>query len=385
MNTLVLIPRSRELCYSLYRDRQCLHSGVEHSYGGHTAPDVAFAARLVKVTLGGKVRTSVPQVIAMRMVHGADEFAGPVRLDEAVRARLERLVPFLPTRIPVELQLLDSIAEVYPSVPIVLFFETSFFSALPPSEFLYGIPADLSNEPLLRRYGLHGIFHERTAQLVQQQLAARGERRPARILSICLEPKPELTAVIGKRAVMSTGGATSLEGLPGEHICGDLDPGVILHLVRRLGWAPEKVADVLMNSSGLSALSGHHVTLAEVLSATDPGLLLARDVLRYRLLQACGAGIAALRGIDAFAYSGRFSASAAALHAWLMDHLPANVRHTLKVKEPFMVAQDLPAILVDSVRSFLDVEATLGNASRPEAVSRNPVSLAPNGGTHAHD
>jgi hypothetical protein len=183
---------------------------------------------------------------------------------------------------------------------------------------------------------------------------------------------------------MSTGGATPLEGLPGEHICGDLDPGVILHLVRQLGWAPEKLSDVLMNNSGLCALADRNVSLSDVLADAEPQWSLARDVLRYRLLQACGAAIATLRGIDAFGYSGRYSDSAAAVHSWLLDHLPASIRRALRVQEPLIVEQDLPTILVDSVRSFLNVEATLANAPRPEVVPRNAASRPCNGGNHAH-
>jgi acetate kinase len=184
MNTLVLMPGSRELKYSFHNDHSCLYSGTEHSYGGHTAQDVAFAAKLVKVILSGKAHTKTPQAIVMLMVHGGDEFAGPVRLDAGVRAKLERLVPLLPSRIPVELHLLDSIASVYPSIPIVLFFETSFFLGLRAAEYLYGIPAELSNESLLRRYGLHGLLHERTSQFVAQELLRHGQTRRPRILSI---------------------------------------------------------------------------------------------------------------------------------------------------------------------------------------------------------
>jgi hypothetical protein len=184
---------------------------------------------------------------------------------------------------------------------------------------------------------------------------------------------------------MSTGGASALEGLPGQHICGDLDPGVILHLTRRLDWAPEKLADVLTNSSGLSALANREVTLSEVLSSTDPGLLLARDVFRYRLLQACGAGIAGLHGIDAIGYSGRFAASAPVLHAWLVNHLPPSVRKALKVAEPLVVTQNLPSILVDSVRNYIESEVTLGSTSPAERAARSALANSSNGGTHVHD
>lgn len=385
MNTLVLIPGSRELTYSFHNDHSCLFSGVEHSYGGHTAQDVAFAARLIKVTLSGKLHTSTPQAIAVRMVHGGDSFAKPVQLDAQVREQLERLIAFVPSRIPIELQLLDSIANLYPGVPVVLFFETSFFLGLRSSEFLYGIPAELSNEPLLRRYGLHGLLHEHTTQAVANEMARRGHRRKPRLISICLDPKPELVAVHGTRPLMSTGGASPLEGLPGQHICGDLDPGVVLHLARHLDWAPEKIADVLTNSSGLSALADREVTISEVLTATEPGLLLARDLLRYRLLQACGAGVAGLRGIDAIGYSGRFAASGPALHAWLLDHLPAGVRRSLTISEPLVIEQDLPTILVESVRNFMNFHETPGNASHRALASRGPASRASNGGTHVHD
>ena len=92
--------------------------------------------------------------------------------------------------------------------------------------------------------------------------------RPIRaILSVCLEPRPELAACVGRRPVMVTGGNTPVEGLPGERSCGDLDPSVVLKLAHDTHWGPEEASRILTQESGLRGLAGRVVSLADVLQS----------------------------------------------------------------------------------------------------------------------
>ena len=384
MNTLVLMPGSRALSYALYQEQTQLYSGNDRSFGNRTSRDVAFAVRLLKVTLAGKVGALETNLIAVRMSHGGTEFTGPARFDAVVRAKLESLIPLAPSRMPIELQLLDRVKECYPSVPIILLFETSFFTALPSEEYLYGIPVDLSNELLLRRFGLHGLFHESTCLAINRDWHSRKEHRRPHILSICLDAKPEVAACVGLRPVMSTGGVSALEGIPGQHICGELDAGVVLRLARHFDWAPEKISDVLTKDSGLCALAEREVTIADVLDESDQSLALARDVLRYRLLQACGAGVAVMHRLDAIGYSGRFVAVAPKLHRWLLDNLPARVVENVKSVEPTIVSDGIQSILVERALQTFETTRSFDKTAQAAFYPAVPLFHAGNGGPYVH-
>ncbi len=363
MNTLVLMPGSRHLRYSLFHGQKRLFSQLDDSYANHSQKEIAFCARVLKANLLGQVSYNEPRLIGCRMVHGGPDFAGPVLYDASVRTRLEAAIPFAPARIPAELLLLEAIKAQFPSLPIVLLFESSFFTRLPFQEFMYGLPDELSREPLLRRFGVHGLYHETTCERIEAEWAGRGTKRRPRALSICLDPKPEVTAAVGVRPVMTTGGMSPLEGLPGQTTCGEMDPGILLYLAHHLDWAPEKIDRVLTQQSGMLALAERDVTIGEVLGSSDPALQLTQEVLKYRFLQACGAGIAVLRRVDVIGYSGRFTQAVPALHEWLLSRLPARVVASLTTTKPFVVAQDIEAILAERAQRFIQLEQSHKPAS----------------------
>jgi acetate kinase len=126
---------------------------------------------------------------------------------------------------------------------------------------------------------------------------------------------------LGNGPLTVSSGTTPLEGLPGETSCGEMDPGIILDLCRINGWGPEQINTVLTRQSGLLGLAGRRVTLAEVLASEGENLRLARDVERYRILLAVGAGLGALGGLDAIVFSGRYVEAAQSLAPWLIERI----------------------------------------------------------------
>ncbi|MHB8972933.1 MAG: hypothetical protein ACYC3X_08460 [Pirellulaceae bacterium] len=230
---------------------------------------------------------------------------------------LAALVSQAPLHLPGLIELVKSLRSVFTGIPAVLVFETAFFADLPARERWYALDPAMMETRALWRSGFHGIFHDAACLEAARQL---GSRYP-RVLSVCLEPRPELAACVGRRPVMVTGGNTPVEGLPGERSCGDLDPSVVLKLAHDTHWGPEEASRILTQESGLRGLAERSVSLADVLQSSDDDLQLAKQVFQHSVLRACGAGIAAMGGLDAIAYSGRYAESGTVLHAWLSHRL----------------------------------------------------------------
>jgi acetate kinase len=115
-----------------------------------------------------------------------------------------------------------------------------------------------------------------------------------------------VTAVVGGRSVDTTMGMTPLDGLVMATRSGSVDPGLLLHLLRR-GTPANELDDILERRSGLLGLSGVSGDLREVMAARDGGhadAKLAIDVFVHRLSAAIGSMIAALDGLDAVVFTG---------------------------------------------------------------------------------
>jgi acetate kinase len=242
---------------------------------------------------------------------------------------------------------------VFPDATLAMAFETAFFVNLPESERRYAI-----GDASLRRYGYHGLFH----QAACMQSEGRRSSGCTRTLSLCLEPRPELAAVIDHTPIMVTSGTTPLEGLPGETTCGEIDPSIILTLAKQLKWGPEQINTLLTRQSGMFGLTGRHVRLGKVMAAcsarNDPDgpldshggnrVALACAVLAYRILLAAGAGVAAMGGVDRIVMSGQYVHLGRALAGWLSKRLQAACRHGRR--PPVVENKDsLARILADQV------------------------------------
>ena len=65
-----------------------------------------------------------------------------------------------------------------------------------------------------------------------------------------------LCAISDGKAIDTTMGFTPLDGLPMGTRCGQIDPGVLLHLLTHAGMSVEQVSALLFEQSGLLGLSG---------------------------------------------------------------------------------------------------------------------------------
>jgi len=372
VNIIVLNPGKEELAWS------CFGAGsrVEQSRG--RAEDYRFSDR-EQDALSGLIHKVIrdfeqatgaetPELIAVRVSFGGSIFTEPTVYSNSVRDALKQLVPDAPLHIPPLLALLEAWAGCFAGVPIVLVFETAYFENLPPREQSYGLSPEDASTCLAPRRGFNGLYHETAGRLAVRECRRLGIEMP-RFVSVCLEPRPEVMAAIGGNPVMVTGGATPLEGLPGEKTCGELDPAIVLTLARDMNWGPDQINRVLSRESGVLGLTGREATLPDVLAARDgEELAPARDLIRYQILKACGMGMAATSGLDAIVFSGRYARVAAELGPWLIDRLTLPGANRARALISLTLEETLERIVADQAASAIPL-ATGASAVTTSAAS----------------
>lgn len=301
MNLLIFQPKTRSFTYSFFSwdQQKLIFEAKIDNFAGIACQENEWMDALSEIKQRCQ-QTGQIDAIILRSLFGGDVFAGPAVVDASVIDKLEDLIPQAPMHLPGMLHLIKCCNNALPKIPMIIVFETSFFSELPERERTYAISPAIMSKMNIRRYGSKGICHQAACSMVSRELRNESKDFSPRIISICLESQPEVAAVKGRRVLMVT------KGIPGETICGQMDPSVVLTLSEAAGWGPEKINAALTKESGLLGLTGKAVTLEDVFTKDKPEFIQARQICEYRLLSACGAAIAAMGGIDAIVFSGRF-------------------------------------------------------------------------------
>jgi acetate kinase len=241
--------------------------------------------------------------VAHRIVHGGARFRDPVVIDADVRAEIERLVPLAPLHNAPALRGLDDAQRTLPDVPHVAVFDTAFHATIPEVASTYAIPKRWRDRGV-RRFGFHGLSVQWCAARVQ-----------ARRLVVChLGGGSSVSAVNEGKSVDTTMGFSPLEGVPMTTRSGSIDPGVLLFLQREHGLTGDELEHELNFESGMKALAGGSGDMREV-----DGLAL--DVYTYRVAAAVAAMAAALRGLDALAFTAGIGEHSARVRACVCARL----------------------------------------------------------------
>ena len=256
-------------------------------------------AELARAGLGAEDLTAVGH----RIVHGGPDLVRPTLLDDDVVAQIEDAGELAPLHNPPAVAAVRRARERFPDLPHVAVFDTAFFAGLPAASATYALDAELAQRLRIRRYGMHGISHEYVASAAAAVLG----RDVAELDQIVLHlgNGASASAVRGGRPLDTSMGLTPLEGLVMGTRAGDLDPGVVVHLLRHGGLDVDGLEDLLHHRSGLAGLSGHadFRDLVEAVSAGDARARTAYDVYVARIRKYVGAYLAVLGGADAITFT----------------------------------------------------------------------------------
>jgi acetate kinase len=269
-------------------------------------------------SLGGAFQFLPQEVIAVghRVVHGGSRFSSSVLITPEVMADIDRLSVFAPFHNPVNLDGIRAAMKEYPAVPHVAVFDTAFHQTLPTYAYLYGLPYDYYKKEGIRRFGFHGTSHRyvslKSAEVLRRPL---GELE---IVSCHLGIGSSLCAIDHGRSVDTSMGMTPSEGLIMSSRSGNLDPALMIHLMKHYGMGPDALSQLINAESGLKGISGISGNIRDIEDAANAGhhrALLAHKAYCYQIRKNIGAYVAAMGGIDVLAFTGRIGETSAAVRS----------------------------------------------------------------------
>jgi len=272
-----------------------------------------------------------------RVVHGGEQFAASVLVDDAVISAVRSFSHLAPLHNPANLAGIEAVSAVLPDLPQVAVFDTAFHQTMPPHAFRYAVPEEWYAHHGVRRYGFHGTSH----QFVSEQAATLLGRpiTDLRLVTAHLGNGCSATAVRDGVSVDTTMGLTPLDGLVMGTRSGDVDPGLIGYVAARTGMDLDQLMRVLNTESGLRGLSGVSNDMRAVVAASAEGnerARLALDVFVHRLSKAIAGLVVGLDRLDALVFTGGIGENSAVVRSMVLSRLgflglaedaPANARH----------------------------------------------------------
>ena len=240
-----------------------------------------------------------PVAVGHRVVHGGPHLREHIRLTPEVLQQLEVAVHFAPLHIPQSLELIRQAQKTFADIPHFACFDTAFHRTLPARASTLPVPKRYRDEGVIR-YGFHGLSYE---SLVN----ALGDALPPRAVFAHLGSGSSVCAVHEGKSIDTSMGFTPTGGVPMATRSGDLDPGVLLFMMRSSSLDADALESMLNHECGIAALAGQKAdmqTLLERRGAGDAAASLAIDVFCTAVRKQIGAYAALMSGIDLLVFTG---------------------------------------------------------------------------------
>ena len=267
------------------------------------------AIRLVVEAVSGPGLPKV-EAVGYRVVHPGAKLDRHQRITPEVMRDLEEAVVFAPLHDPAVIEVIKEMMERFPDVGHYACFDTVFHQTMPEAATTYPIPVEY-REQGVRRYGFHGLSCE---SIVQQLRAEKGIQFPKRMVIAHLGSGCSVTALVDGRSVDTTMGLTPTGGVVMGTRPGDLDPGLVLYLLRQMEGDRESALEkmlglekMLNHDAGMVALSGMPNDMKAVREAATKGDARARlavEVFTRSVKKAVGGFVALMGGVDAVVFAG---------------------------------------------------------------------------------
>jgi acetate kinase len=257
------------------------------------AEDVEGASRQIVAKLQAG-DYAAPEVVGHRIVHGGSEVLDHCLIDEVVLRKLEDATVFAPLHGRPALSIVK-VAQTAYRVPHVACLDTVFHQTMPAVARRFPLPSEFATRGL-HRYGFHGL----SCESIVRQL---GDRVPSRLVVAHLGSGASVTAIKEGRSVDNSMGLTPSGGVMMATRCGDLDPGLLVYLIR-LGYDAERLEELLDKQSGLVGVSGLTADFKTLMASNTDNARLAISMFCYSVSKAIAAMVVALGGLDLLVFAG---------------------------------------------------------------------------------
>ena len=329
MNILVINCGSSSLKYQLIdmKDEKVLAKGLAERIGieggrvkyeaeGHdevvieeTLADHKAALKIVLDSLKHEKYGAVKSLdeidaVGHRVVHGGEDFAESVVIDEKVMKVVNDNVEIAPLHNPPNIIGIEACREIMGDVPMVAVFDTAFHQTIPAVNYIYALPYEYYEKYKVRRFGFHGTSHqyitERAAKMLGKDLD------DVNLITCHLGNGSSISAVIGGKCYDTSMGFTPLEGLAMGTRTGDMDPAIVPFIMEKEKLTPDEMSSVMNKKSGVLGISGVSSDFRDLEEAAEEGndrAQLALDIFENRVRKYIGAYLTEMDHCDGIIFT----------------------------------------------------------------------------------
>jgi acetate kinase len=291
--------------------------------------------------------------VGHRIVHGGPHYSQPETITQEVLDELRRLIPIDPLHLPGEIELIEALRRRLPDLPQIACFDTAFHHDMPRVAQMLPLPRRYDAAGI-RRYGFHGLSYA----YLMEELARIGGPGAAqgRIVLAHLGAGASMAAVRGGQCLDTTMGFTPTAGLVMASRTGDLDPGLLVYLIRNERMNADQLEDLVNRRSGLAGVSEGNPDMRDLLArqATDPRAAEAVALFCYHARKWIGAMTAALGGLDTLVFAGGIGENASEVRSRICADLGFLGVHLDEARN----AANAPLISADGSRAVVRVIRT---------------------------
>ncbi len=285
--------------------------------------------------------------IGYRVVHSGGKLVDGVSASAELVKSITKYEELAPLHNPAAILCLNYLKSLFFQSKHLCYFDTSFFNDLPAIQSTYPLPQKIINQYSIKRFGFHGISHQYAYHLVKS-------KKSEKVITIHLGAGCSVAAIWHGKPVATSMGFTPLEGVMMQSRGGDIDPGLVLFLVEKIGLASTK--EILNYQSGLAGIMATDGRMLDILylageKIEDENYLPPKDLYRnkqnYKLAQFAlesycdsvrkyiGAYAALMTGVDRIIFTGKIGAGSSIVRKKIIKGL-----EFLKIKNINVVPSD---------------------------------------------
>ncbi len=259
---------------------------------------------VMKGLLSHRVIESFDEIkgVGHRVVQGGEYFKSSAIIDEDVIERITQLSDLAPLHNPANITGINAFRKALPHVIQVAVFDTTFHQTMKDDAYLYAAPYEWYEKYGVRKYGFHGTSH----QYVSERAAEILGKKDAKIIVCHLGNGASLCAVDGGKSVDTSMGLTPLEGIPMGTRSGNVDPAVLMLVMKKENKTFDQVLDDLNKRSGYLGVSGFSNDSRDIIEGMNAGNYragLAHQIQVKRICDYIGSYYLYMGGLDAICFT----------------------------------------------------------------------------------
>ena len=242
---------------------------IEREIPGHQEGIEFILSVLTDATYGCIKDYKEIDAVGHRVVHGGEEFASSVLINQDVINKVIECSDLAPLHNPANLKGVRAMEALIPGIPQVAVFDTAFHQTMPDYAYMYGLPYEMYKKYGVRRYGFHGTSHRYVSRRACEILGVPYEDQ--KIITAHVGNGGSITAIKNGKSVDTSMGLTPVEGLLMGTRCGDVDAGALSFIMDKEGMDGAGLSDLINKRSGVAGLSGISSDMREIEAAVAAG------------------------------------------------------------------------------------------------------------------